>query len=416
MSLLKEKDRAISRGEFWINGVRYRPRLIDPKTGEGPKNRTDAKRIQAILKARILEKKPVEPTHGKTTLAEALNRWRKTHDPEAFKARGGPQYIRGLIEFFGADRPITDFLDTDLIDEFIEWSKKQPKMIYIGGPKSDRDNPKNWKKVPGQFRSAATTNRYLDALRAALYVCHRKKDPTTGELLYPQRPEIRRLKEGEHKPRPIPLSVLRKIYDTGPEHLSKAVGLALIAGLRQWETLEIGPQHIDDAQKGIWIPPEMTKAERGELIPAGSEEAWQFLLRLRDEAKAAGAKTLVFYRTKKGQIRSIKSFKKAWNTALKKLNLDTHYTWHNTKASFVSLIVAKTTRNPKIIKERARHTEIATTMRYLGIDDPDIQESAEKGAQRLVDAGFDLKRSFGPPQSPPDQVPPVAEKATKKAA
>lgn len=190
----------------------------------------------------------------------------------------------------------------------------------------------------------------------------------------------------------MPLEVLAGIVQEGPAYLSKAIVLTQLFGFRKMEALTVRADQVDFNNRGIWLDGFQTKGKRPKFLPA-APEVMKLLRAYAAEAIKAGVSTLVFYApiVKDGKTaiaRSIRNIKRPWTTALKRRGLEGEYTFHNTKASFVTNVGRNASGSTT--QKWARHENFETTQRYLEVADQTKREAAVAVAGELVQRGFIL--------------------------
>lgn len=381
---------------FTLNGERHSAYCVDPESGAHAANRSEAKRIETLIRARAIKDGAAAQRQpaGNYSLAEAFAAYaaRREGSRSWSNQRG---YMQELLDFFGPATPVTD-IDEAFIWRYVRHARQQPRMIYVRGPKA-AGAPGAGNRgalfrpaVPPVMRSDSTINRYLDALRAALDVAHRSRLPN-GQRALPDPPTVPHLRESERIPNPVPDSDILRIVEAarrtpGLGHLADAVMLARLMGFRLDElvTLETQQVVISEEWRGVRLNGDRTKGRRDEFVPA-SPEAAALLARLVGEAETAKQRRLILYRPKgRGAPRPVSSLKRAWASAQAAAGLDGRYRFHDLKASFVTAS-ARIASGPTT-QGLARHRSFSTTQRYLKIVDREKTAAMDLLAMSFGDA------------------------------
>ncbi|CCG42152.1 tyrosine-type recombinase/integrase [Magnetospirillum molischianum] len=403
MSVCYNKARGKWRFDFRLDGTRHQGYCDDPGTGKHATTKTEAKRIEAMVRGALIRQganKPVEITSPATfTLSQAV---------AAFSARkmGGSNwanqkvYIQDLMTYFGPACP-TATIAEDSADPnspsiwgYIRWARQQPVMIYVGKGRPlaemlELGTPIERLYRPtadGRTRSDSTINRYLDCLRAVLRIAYSLRDPNTGEMLFKgQMPKVPDLAEPEYMPRPFSDAEIWEAAERAPAHLAWGILLARLMGFRKAEMFDITISQVDFNLRGIWLAAADTKANRDEFVPANTE-AMELLEYLVAEARARKVQHIITYRRVRttwnikdgteasehtpirfGPAVPVKNPKKAFSRVLKEMGLEGVHTFHNTKASFVTAIAH--VAPAAVTQDLARHRDYRTTQRYLKVAD-----------------------------------------------
>lgn len=389
MTVSFDKDREKWRYSFYHALKRYSGYAIDPETKEPAKNKTDAKRIEALIRAPLLrfEGRPVPEIapEGSYTFAQAMAAYARTKQGSA-DWPNQVRYIRELLAWFGPALPVTA-ISAERVQEYIAWCRAQPVLIYIGGNErlapEDRADPRLWKPAPnGRARSDSTINLYLVALRMALRMAHETHHPVSRRPMLDLMPKIPKLKQVELLPRPISDADLSRIIEEAPDYIGDAVALVRQMGFRKSEVFALTTAQIDWQNEGVWLDGEKTKGRRDEFVGAN----WIALVILAKrwvKSNAAGIDCLFFYRHRgTGEPQPIRNPKRAWGTVLKKLGLNGHHTFHNTKASFVTAVARQASQ--ATTQALARHSDYRTTQRYLAVADGAKRAALEAASTPLL--------------------------------
>jgi integrase len=389
MTVYFDTARSRWRYDFVHRGKRYSGYAVDPETQQPAKNKTDARRIEAVLKAPLqrLGDRPAPSiaSEANYTLAQAMATY--AHIKQG--ASDWPnqvRYIRELLQFFGADTALTA-ISTTRVMEYITWAKAQPILVYLGGTArltpEERCDPRLWRPVAdGRTRTNSTINLYLIALRMALRMAHETHHPVSRRPLLDIMPKIPKLKQVELLPRPIPDAVLTQIVDSAPDYLGDAVLLVRQMGFRKAEVFALKRAQIDWQNEGIWLDGALTKGRRDEFVQAN----WIALVLLAKrwvKAHAVGIDELFFYMRGYHDPRPIRNPKRAWANVLRRLGIEGH-TFHNTKASFVTAVAREASQ--ATTQALARHTDYRTTQRYLAVADKEKRAALEAAASSALRA------------------------------
>ncbi len=380
MAVYFDKERKQWRYNFIIAHKRYSNYCIDPKTGAGAETKSQAKEIETKVKAAVLEARPILPILPFTiTFAQAMAAY-------IAQVKGGRSwgnqriYVRELLAHFGETTPIMAITET-LIWDYIAWARTQKIKIWTGGGVKPGDplplgktEESCWRESE-RTRSDSTINRYLDALRKALGIMAKQRDPNNGQPLLMAPPHVPKLQEPDALPRPISPTDIGRILEEAPPHLADTIRLCILMGFRQREALSLTINHVDLDNRGVWLRGDETKGKRGEFIPA-NKEAVEILQRLMEQAKERGIQHLISYKAgKNGKWRPIKHLDTAWHRVLRACGLEGQHKFHNTKATFVTA-VAMAAPAP-VAQQLARHKDFETTRRYIRIADEVTRKAVE---------------------------------------
>lgn len=379
MTVFFDKDRGYWRYDFRYKKERYHGPCVDKATSQHARNKTEAKHIEDAIRVSIRnhpESKAGAPRGY--SYAQAFATYLKT-----LTGRGGFKSARDHIaEFlqrpqFRPERLITETSDKD-IQDYIDWARQQPVMIYLGGPakKGDVRTGRELYKALDRKRSDASINRYLDTLRAVYKLAHKMRDGT-GERLMKDLIDVPKLKTKKRMPRPMPLSLAQQVMAEAPPHLADAIDLTTAFGFRRAEVFGLTDDQVDFEANGIWLDGDHVKENRDNFLPA-SPATMAKLRKLVDRAQAAGQKHLILYldpRTKK--LRPIKKPGAAWARLRKKTG---RHTFHNIRGTFVQRLV-KEKVDPRVTQKLARHSRPDVTQAYY-----DIEDAMRRAAVEAMDA------------------------------
>lgn len=390
------------RYDFRHHGTRHAKYCIHPDTGAAARNRTEAKAIETIIRARVARDGHAPAIAGTYTLAQAMAAHLAASAPRASFA-AIKDHVAAILAHFGPDMAVVD-VTREAAEGFARALAAAPKRVWIGGPTAPpRAGPAKratWKSAAdGRTRSPATVNRHLNTLRAALNRAHKTRDPGDhARALMPVAPDIPRVPEPRSAPRPFTADELERLIAAAPAHLADALRLGALTGLRHGEIHKLTIAQIDDALTGIWLKASETKAKRGEFVPLGPA-ARALVARLIAQARARHQTHLITYRPrgKKSTWRPIISSKAAWIRARREAGLEDRR-FHQTKATFVTAILRVT--DIATAQRLARHKSSATTQaHYAGID-PNLAaavEAAEATTGRLATAPAGAARTAPSP-------------------
>lgn len=402
MSVCFNKGRGKWRYDFWLDGVRHQGYCDDPGTGKHAGNKTEAKRVEAIIRGALMRQgeKPAqagEPPSFSFGQAVAAFSSRKMNGRNWANQR---VYVQDLMRYFGQSFPVAaiaeDSADPNApsIWGYIRWARQQPVMIYVGKGRKlsemlDLGVPIEKLYRPaadGRLRADSTINRYLDCLRETLRIAYDLRHPKTGDLMFKgPMPKVPDLDEPEYLPRPFSDDAIWEAVTRAPAHLAWGILLARLMGFRKAEMFDITIPQVDFQSRGIWLAAADTKGKRDEFVPANAE-AMELLEYLVAEARARGVQHIITYRRTRttwnikggkaagdgrtvrfGPAVPVKDPKKAFARVLKEMGLQGIHTFHNTKASFVTAVAH--VAPAAVTQDLARHKDYRTTQRYLKVAD-----------------------------------------------
>jgi integrase len=373
MTVFFNKARSRWQYDFMIEGVRHAGQARDPDTGQPARNRTEAKRIEDALRVAArssAQAAAAVPAPGTYTLAQAIGAW-ATRKRGADNWVNNQVYAREILRHFGPATPVAA-IDEAAVWGYVAWSRDQQVRIWAGGNRKptpdDADDATLW-RLTDRRRSDSTINRYLNVIREALRLAHEARDGH-GRRLLAVPVTVPELSEPVTVPRPIPDADLERIAAVAAPHLADAITLARNMGFRLDELTTIRPDQVDESARGVWLDAGQTKANRATFKPANAA-AWAVLVRRKIEAEQLGMGRILYWAKPAGrgrvEWRTIRTFKTAWMAALRRAGLTGRYTWHNTKASFVTAIGA--VASARVTRDLAEHRDASTTDRYLAVMD-----------------------------------------------
>lgn len=391
--------------DFQVAGERFSGNLKHPKTGEPPRNKTEAEKLETQMQAAELKKAEArgkeqavaeQPGGAARTFAYAMLAYGRRKKGQADWVNK-KRYIDELLTFFGRAAAIGAISEQRIWD-YIAWSREQLIEIYIGAgmtPKQAHDKgippEKLWRKTD-RLRSETTINKYLNPLREAVGIMHRTRD-AAGQRLLEDPPKVPKLREPKHLPRPIADVHLEQLVadPLTPPHLVDAVVIIRNMGFRKAEVAGLTVDHVSLQPRGIWLSAEETKGDRDTFVPA-NDDAWIVIERRYREAKAGGWKHLIVWRPKESKIMAdrrrrkglpepqpvpVKNPKRAFASAMKRLGLEGQHKFHNTKASFLTQIAISSGGSSSMVKRAGRHKDIRTSEAYIEVADQLLREAME---------------------------------------
>lgn len=378
MTVFYDKSRDRWRYDFRMHGQRHHGYCLDATTGEQARTKTDAKRIEAELKVAALKEAPTLRRPSDYTFAEMM----ADYSTRKQANKDWPNklvYLADLLEWFGAETSVTDITD-QMVWDYIAWARKQPVMVYRGGPRATTPEERAKHYAPakdGRTRADSTINRYLVTLREAIGIAHTAKK-------LPEPPKVPKLAEPQRLPRPVSEENLNAIIARAPQHLADGVLLARQMGFRKGEVFSLTREQVDFENRGVWLEAEATKANRAEFVPANAD-AMALLTRLVEQAKERKVPYLFAYQRGKPKEPGkapwlpVKNPKRAWTTACKALGIK--HRFHDTKASYVTAI-GHVASGP-VTQQLARHKSFETTRRYLLVSDVAARRAVEDATMRV---------------------------------
>lgn len=365
--------------EFVAGGRRYRGNCVDPVTGQPVTSKRRAVEVEAELKARV-RRSPATlqrlASPAAFTLAQALSLHISAQAGRDSRHRENlRQHVRELVAFFGEAAPVLA-IDHVAIEKYRAFCIGQPLRVWVGGSvkERDREDPRYWRVVEGKTRTAATANRYLATLGAALRAAHKVRDPATGEPVLPFPPTVQQFDEAKRLPTPMPAAEFEKRRKAAPPWTRDAIDLSRLFGMRKGEVLAATVDHVDHERRCLRFRGEETKSGRDELMHGG-DAGWALLERLMRQAKERGARHLVTWPGAKGKAavmrgepapkgtkwEPVKSIRRAWRTTAKG---ERGHRFHDLRASYITELA--TVASAAVVQEAARHADPSTTRRYIG--------------------------------------------------
>jgi integrase len=381
--------------DFKYQGRRYAGYCVDPETGAPAKNRKQAVAIEEAIKVGLrkgaLAKKEPPPGY---TVADCFADWLDSLGSGANRHNAEDHIAEFLARpEFAPTKPVAEVSDLD-VERYIQWAAVQPLRVYLGGPSAASAAKRQARGLPlwkdtDRIRSRSTINHYLATLKAAFGYAARLK--VNGTPLLKFVPTIRKMKGPVREVRAFLDTELEALIENAgtkevvtrkgatkqvkkrppPQYVIDAVLLCRLMGFRRREVINLDLRNMDDQRGGYWLRAEDTKGNRDDFVKA-HPEAWNILVRLRDQALASGNTRLILARGPRGRskyapLRPIKDFRSSFDRVMEDVGFKGKYTFHNTKAAFVTAIadVADSTTTQRL----ARHRDYKTTQKYIAVRD-----------------------------------------------
>ncbi|MCB9990709.1 MAG: tyrosine-type recombinase/integrase [Rhodospirillales bacterium] len=382
---------------FNVNKQRYTGYCDHPTTGEHAKNKTEARKIENLIKAEV-QKKLENPEEAEPlpkvgfTLAEPLSYYLKKLEDKACFA-SARSYTDELLTFFGGETPMEDV--EDRIDEYIAYSKKQKVRFWAGRDENGNDIFKERDK----FRSPKTINEYLAHLQRS-YKVFKKGQKKDIRKYVPAPPEYDPLETEKRIPTPIPRNVADRFLEAFDESLHAHTRLAYIlcehTGMRARESVQIRERQYHETERRIMLTPDQTKSKAGRMLPVNDvahkalmecrkigDYLWELLQEYPHLAKEYAEKykiqsredmPFILYRKNgTGVPRPLKHITtSAWKTVKKAVGAN--YRWHDTRAAFCSEALGAS-GDISAVQQIAGHQDITTTQRYLLASDARLKRA-----------------------------------------
>ncbi len=395
MTVFNDKRRNRWSYDFRYEGQRYSGYCVNEESGEPARNRKQALAIEEALKVRLRSGSAINSEHlHEYTVAECFSNWLDSLGNQANR-HNAEDHVREFLSRpeFNPTKLLAHVSDLD-IERYIQWAQQQPLKIYLGGPnarsaeKRQKQGLSLWRESD-RLRSNSTVNHYLATLKAAFNYAARLR--VNGAPLLKYVPAVRKLKAPVREVRAFLDSELEALITNSgskvnktqsgkskivqkrplPQYVIDAVLLCRLMGFRRREVIGLDIRNIDDARKGYWLRAEETKGNRDELVLA-QPDAWSILVRLREQAVMSGNTRLILARgprgrSKEGPLRPIKNFRSSFDRGMKEAGFKGKYTFHNTKAAFVTAITEVT--DSATTQKLARHRDYKTTQKYIASRD-----------------------------------------------
>jgi integrase len=383
MAVWLDKSRKKFRYDFTDLGERHHGYCVDPETDEHAKNRTDARRIEglirtAVRKARLASQSvPRAETASTFTLAQSLAEYMEKAVEKNRSWRNSIAIIREIKDFFGEDRTLASISEAD-IPAYRKSLIDQPVKINAIGPKKGGEARPTRN---GRKRSKSTANRHLNVLRAAWRLSYRKH---AAEMPgFPRPPWIEEYDEPKLLPCPVRDVDMRRMVVLAARkwaHLFAAIMIAIHAGLRLREVLGLLWAQIDWEARTITLPKTKTTPR---VVPM-NDICLGVMLWLRQRAPNPddmGARVILYRHYGVGPARPVNSVKTAFNKLLGELELRGKYTFKSLRASFATYLAEKG-EETLMIMELMGHADVRTTRRYVHMANPAKAEAIARVTDR----------------------------------
>lgn len=401
MTVFYNKQRKKWSYNFVDLGRKYQGYCIHPITAEHAKNRTDAIRVEQIIKGEIKKLDQTEEilpqaSSNTFTFAEPIAYYLET-------MKGRPDfkniqtYVPELLDYFGAKTPMSAI--EDKIPGYIERSKKQNVKTYIG---KDKAGNKLYKEQD-RLRSPNTINAYLQIIVRAFKSFKSAQVNKKYKQFIPDPPDFDYLSVPKRTPTPIPQEAtkayMEAIDDTLHRHIRLAYILCIQTGMREKEMAKVRDSQYIESERVILLTPEQTKTNVGRFVHINDiahkailecRKVGSLLWReLQDSSELAaeykekyditqrGDINLILYRRNgSGVPKPVKHIaSSAWKTIRKKAGVN--YRWHDTRAAFCTGAI-EAGADIITVKELAGHSSIETTMKYLKAANPALKRAVSE--------------------------------------
>lgn len=401
MTVFYNKQRKKWSYNFVDLGKKYQGYCVHPVTGVHAKNRTDALRIEQMIKGDIKKNDQSEENLPQTssiafTFAEPI-----AYYLEIMKGRPDfknvQTYVPELLNYFGAKTPMSAI--EDKIPDYIEWSKKQKVKTYIG---KDKSGNKLYKEQD-RLRSPNTINAYLQIIIRTFKSFKSAQVNKKYKQFIPDPPEFNYLPVPKRTPTPVPQEAtkayMEAIDDTLHRHIRLAYILCIQTGMREKELAKVKDSQYIESERVILLTPEQTKTNTGRFVHINDiahraihecRKVGNLLwMELQDSPELAaeynekynimqrGDINLILYRKGgTGIPRPVKHIaSSAWKTIRK--NAGIKYRWHDTRAAFCTGAI-EAGADIIAVKELAGHSSIETTMKYLKAANPALKRAVSE--------------------------------------
>lgn len=388
---------------FRINRQRYTGYCEHPDSGEPAKSKTEARKIETLIKARIQQrlekgeagKEPDPLPAAGFTLAEPLSYYlEKLKGKSSFSGAKG--YTEELLNFFGAETPMDEI--EDRIHAYIEFAKRQKVRSWAG---TDKEGNVRYKESD-RLRSAKTINEYLNYLVRAYRAFKKAPHNKNVRHFIPEPPEFEHLKVMRRTPTPVPYNVTKRYLEAFDEtlhaHLRLAYILCVQTGMRANECAQIREKQYYEAERVILLTPEQTKSDTGRPVHVNEiahkailecrklgDYLWELLQEFPHLAAeyqekygitARGDISFILYRRKgTGVPRPVKHISSSgWKRIKKEVGIN--YRWHDTRAAFCTDALGSH-GDINAVRQLAGHQDIQTTQKYLYASDPRLRETVK---------------------------------------
>lgn len=387
MTVWYNKDRERWMYGFVLRKVRHSGYCLDA-LGQPVTSKSAARQAEGVAR-RKAEMAPKVADAGALTLAQVMADLKPMWKAQA-RWHASRTYIREILAFFGPETAMRDIGEWR-IQDFTMHLRTQPMRSWQGGPRrdpSDEENAGFWKTLD-KTRAPATVNLILTMLRQALDRATKVRDPITGRPALEVAPKVPEVAVPRRKARPVPDDVLSELLGSVPQHLREAITLVLYFGFRRGEVFGLEIHNVDFDAGGIRLFAENVKDSEDTFLP-GAPEAMDYLRQLVKQARERGQRRLITWRrerkdpeaTARQPWLTIKSSKKAWNTAMDAIEKKTGRRWrlHDVRAAFITHVAM--TSGQLAAQALARHSDYDTTRAYVEVADELRRTAADRAAIR----------------------------------
>jgi integrase len=383
MAVWLDKSRKKFRYDFTDLGERHHGYCVDPESDEHAKNRTDARRIEGLIRTAVRKARlaphsvPRAETATTFTLAQSLAEYMEKAVEKNRSWKNSISIIREIKDFFGEDRTLASIPDAN-IRAYRKSLIDQPVKINAAGPKKGGEARPTRN---GRKRSKSTANRHLNVLGAAWRLSYRKH---AAEMPgFPRPPWIEEYDEPKLLPCPVRDGDMQRMVELAASkwaHLFAAIMIAIHAGLRLREVLGLLWAQIDWDARTITLP----KTKSTPRVVPMNDTCLGVMLWLRERAPDPddpGARVILYRHYGVGPARPVNSVKTAFNKLLDGLELRGKYTFKSLRASFATYLAEKGADVLKIM-DLMGHTDVRTTKRYVNMADPAKAEAVARISDR----------------------------------
>lgn len=386
MTVFFDPKRNKWRYDFMFNRQRYAGYCDHPKTGVHPKNKTEAKKIEEIIKGTIKglapgEVAPPAPVNG-FALVEVMSHYLKAMKEKA-DFKNTQTHARELLSYFGPTIDINHI--PPRLPEYKLWALEQKTRVFIGKDPDGNNKYKDGDKL----RSPKLVNEYINTLVRAVNSFRRSR-PKEHRHLVPEMVDIEYCKVPKRIPTPIAYTESQRLLAAMDpvEHVHLRLGylLAINTGMREREITGVLDKQYNEIERTIFLHPEQTKSDTGRAIYINDiahgvilecrkrgNSLWKALQEDAELAssyldlygiRSRGDIPLMLYADKKTKaLRPVNElWTTAWDTIRKKAGVNRR--GHDTRAAFCTNILSSGA-SIAAAKELAGHRSIETTMKYV---------------------------------------------------
>lgn len=391
--------------DFELNKERYRGYCLRPD-GQPAKTETEARDAETRVRDRAraeqgMAKSGIRADSYPLASAIHLHRSRQV-DSSTSHVKSLQRIGAELMRFFGLEKPIAAITPED-IEAYRAFCIAQKRKVWVGGPRkitdADHGNPRLWRET-GRPRSASEVNHCLDVLRCAFNAAHKVRDPITGQSVLPFPIEIDPVFDATRAPTPMPEDELARRLEAAPPWTQETALLARLFGCRLTEAVTVELRHMDHQERCLRFLGSEAKSGRDEPLYGGAA-GWTLLERLAAQARRRGATRLITWpgsgwarRVARGEIpaddardedgrsiwRPLKSIATSWRGSAKRAGVEHPHRYHDLRAAYITDI--DRVAGPTATRLLARHASMATTQRYIGLQDSELGRAANKAAKR----------------------------------